>query len=324
MKLSFFLDYIKRCQTELSKLSERESIPKAYLWYDFIICSSVHGAILNHYCRGKLYAAKGCERRKALTYRRILKAYNNCNSAEGIRILNNKHLFNSHFSKFIHRHWLYSQEMDFTAFSALCDKSQALIIKPEDGVEGGGIYKILPPGDLDDRRKAFDEFRQNSVMIEECIKQHPDMIYNNASVNTIRAHSIIDRDGKVHLLKMLLRVGVGDSVVDNYANGGCVYELDTDTGHIISPSLKKDGSEVYIHPGTDKFMLGRRVPNWDKVKRVVKEAHLLLPQCQFIGWDVAVSDNGIELIEGNHNPDYELLEFFGTTGWWKIIKKYIQ
>ena len=56
-------------------------------------------------------------------------------------------------------------------------------------------------------------------------------------------------------------------------------------------------------------MLGRKIPNWDKVCDGVKQAHAMLPGCRFIGWDVAITEDGIELIEGNHNPDYELLEF---------------
>lgn len=49
----------------------------------------------------------------------------------------------------------------------------------------------------------------------------------------------------------------------------------------------------------------------------------MLPQCRFIGWDIAITDDGIELIEGNHNPDYELMEFFGTHGWYAKTKEWI-
>lgn len=35
------------------------------------------------------------------------------------------------------------------------------------------------------------------------------------------------------------------------------------------------------------------------------------------------TDDGIELIEGNHNPDYELMEFFGTHGWYAKTKEWI-
>lgn len=157
-------------------------------------------------------------------------------------------------------------------------------------------------------------------MVEECIEQHPEMVFQNTSVNTIRAHSIIDPSGEIHILKMLLRAGVGNTVVDNYASGGCVYEIDPQTGYIVSPSLKKNGEVVYIHPSTDIVMLGRKIPLWDEVVKSVKDAHQLLPKCRFIGWDVAITPNGVELIEGNHNPDYELFEFFGSKGWWNNIK----
>lgn len=53
------------------------------------------------------------------------------------------------------------------------------------------------------------------------------------------------------------------------------------------------------------------------------EAAKLIPQCRYIAWDISVTDSGIEFIEGNHDGDFDLLEFFGTIGYWKIIKQYI-
>lgn len=317
------LEYVTRSHRELTSLSKRENINILYLWYDFLKCTICHKAILNHYIRGKLYTEKGCNRRKAMTYGRILKVYDLCNDKDSIPFLNSKHLFNKCFSPFIKREWLYSEDMSKDEFLSLCKKNKHLIIKPENGVEGVGIYLEKVPDSETAREELFSRLKSGAYMIEERIVQHPVMSFNNTSVNTVRAHSIIDREGNVHILKMLLRVGVGDSVVDNYAHGGCVYELDPKTGHIISPSLMKTGEEVYIHPGSDIFVLGFQVPNWDKVIKGIKEAHILLPGCRFIGWDVAVTQDGIELIEGNHNPDYELLEFFGSKGWYEKIKPYI-
>lgn len=323
MTIKFILRYFADSHKKLKKISEKGDGNIFYLWYDFIKCSIIHGAIINHYTRGGLYKLKGCERKKSMTYRRILKAFSKMNSPEAIEILNNKHLFNAHFAPFVKRKWLYSKEMSFDKFNDLCEIAPYIIAKPEDGVEGVGVKKISVPSDTKDRKKLYEQFSSKSYMIEEVITQHPEMIYGNTSVNTIRAHSIIDKNGEVHLFKMLFRVGVGNTVVDNYAQGGCVYEIHLETGRIISPSLKKNGEEVYIHPQTDVFMLGRKIPNWEIVTAAVKEAHAMLPGCRFIGWDVAVTPDGIELIEGNHNTDYEFLEFFGSKGWWSIIKQYI-
>lgn len=324
MRPQFVLDYIKRCHRSLKNLSDKGEGNIMYLWWDFFKCSIRHKAIINHYTRGKLYRLKGCERRKSMTYGRICKLFSRLNNPDSVNILINKQTFNSHFSEFVKRRWLYSKDMTFDEFAALCDECPHLIIKPADGVEGDGIRKIAPPRQLASQHELFLQLSQSPCMIEECITQHSDMIFNNTSVNTIRAHTLIDKDGNVQVMKMLLRAGVGDSVVDNYAQGGCVYEIDIETGHIISPSLKKDGTKVYTHPGTDIFMLGRRIPNWQQITEGIKRAHKLIPGCRFIGWDVAVTESGdIELIEGNHNPDYELLEFFGSTGWYAKISPYI-
>lgn len=321
--LSFYIDYLKRCHKGLTDLSHQGNGHLMYLWYDFVKCSLVHGSILKHYTRGKFYSLKGCERKKSLTYGRIVKLFNALNSPKSIPILNNKHLFNRHFSKWVNRKWLYSKEMTFEEFSELCQYCDTIIIKPEDGVEGVGVRKINAPKEPKALKILYDELVHNVSMIEECIVQHKGMVFNNTSVNTIRSHTLIDKNGKVQILKMLLRAGVGDSVVDNYAQGGCVYEIDAKSGRIISPSLNLHGEEVFVHPGTDTFMLGYQIPKWDEVIATVKEAQSLIPACRFIGWDVSVTDNGIELIEGNHNPEYAFFEFFGSKGWYAKIKKYI-
>ena len=41
-----------------------------------------------------------------------------------------------------------------------------------------------------------------------------------------------------------------------------------------------------------------------------------------MGWDVAITKEGVDNIEGNHNPDYELYEFVGKHGLYKEIKQY--
>ena len=91
------------------------------------------------------------------------------------------------------------------------------------------------------------------------------MVFGNTSVNTIRTHTILDKKGKAHVIKAILRAGVGDSVVDNYAQGGSIYEVDLQTGIVCSRGKSKAGENHIIHPGTNIVMLGYQIPNWDKV-----------------------------------------------------------
>ncbi len=145
MTLKFALKYLKDCHNKLKDLSKKGVGNICYLWYDFIVCSIAHGAIVNHYTRGQLYKVKGCERRKSMTYGRILKSFSKMNHPDSIKILNNKHLFNAHFAPFVKRKWLYSKDMTIEAFSELCRSCSSLMVKPEDGLEGNGISKITPP-----------------------------------------------------------------------------------------------------------------------------------------------------------------------------------
>lgn len=272
MNLSFYVDYLKRCHTELSQLSKAEGISIAYLWYDFIKCSIVHGAILNHYCRGKLYSLKGCERRRSMTYGRILKVYKIANDVRVRHLLENKAHFNTHFSNLVTRKWILSQDSTYQDFFNLCAVCDNLIVKPFDGVNGADIYKVAVPQDETDKRELYNKISKENLIVEECVKQHPSLCIGGSSVNTIRAFTIMDNQGEVHILKMLLRVGVGNSVVDNYSAGGCVYEIDSTTGIVITPSLTKKGETVFIHPGTNFCMLGFKIPNWDIVIRSLIQA----------------------------------------------------
>lgn len=160
--------------------------------------------------------------------------------------------------------------------------------------------------------------------MEEMIQQHPEMCFNNKSVNTIRVYTVLDAKGEPHIIKALLRAGCGESIVDNvHASGGRLYPVDDNTGVITGGGFDVNYSdEVYFHPGTDMVMIGRRIPNWNKVIELAKQSAKKLPQVRFIGWDIAVLKNDVELVEGNHNPDLELLEFIGARCHYKKIMSY--
>ena len=49
----------------------------------------------------------------------------------------------------------------------------------------------------------------------------------------------------------------------------------------------------------------------------------MIPECRFIGWDVAITADGVQLIEGNHNPGNVGIEYFGETGWYGKLKNLI-
>ena len=165
----------------------------------------------------------------------------------------------------------------------------------------------------------------HQVLLEEVIIQHPQMIFGNKSVNTIRAYTVYDDNKKTaYVFKTTLRVGVGDSIVDNSHSGGCAYEVDINTGLIDSPNWSHSHVDEYIHPGTNICMLGRPIPHWRKVLGLCVEAANKISSVRFIGWDVAIMKNGPILIEGNHNPDLDMIEFVGHIGYYNVIMNHLR
>lgn len=316
--------YIRKCIVLCNEVTLEKGKPNIfkylYTYYDYISAFIYHGCLIRQYRYAKFYKIKNCERKNTVTYRRICKIYKLTNNSNFINILEEKDKFNLHFKDFVNRKWISCKNMTIETLNALTQNTNNLIIKPLNGVEGGGISKIKSPKTQDEISELYHKYVNSNFLIEQCIEQNKRMKFGNEAVNTIRIHTLIDKNGEVHIIKPVLRAGIGNTVVDNYAAGGCVYDLDPLTGIIDSKSLNKKNIEYIYHPGTDICMLGYQIPLWENVIKGIKEAALLLPECRFIGWDVAITENNIELIEGNHNPDYELLEFFGKTGWYKTIK----
>lgn len=316
-----YVAYIKKVFNWIGKLSKEVNVSKTRLFTDYAGAVLVHGCLIRQYCIGGFWAKSYAERKKCLTYPRMVKMMKKLNNPDYIHFLNEKADFNKFFKDFVHRDWIYIKEVTEEAFEAFVKEHGIVIIKPVAGVEGGGVrkfrYNEQPETDL---KQLYADLIKEDVMVEEVIKQHTRMVFGNTSVNTIRTMTLTDKQGKGYIVKAILRAGVGDTDVDNYAEGGSIYEVDLETGVVCSRGKSKAGANHIKHPGTDIIMLGYQIPNWDKVIEVSIKAAEHLPQVGIIGWDVAVTDSGTDLIEGNHNPDYELYEYLGSNGYYEVFK----
>lgn len=244
------------------------------------------------------------------------------NKQEDVHILEDKSHFNRYFSDYIHRDWILSSESSPTQIADFIQEHGIVIVKPYDEMEGHGIYK-LDIAKINDLGAEVKKMAAQKVMIEEILVQHPRMVFGNTSVNTVRVHTILDKLGKGHILSCVLRAGVGDTAVDNYCSGGVIYPVDVERGIVTSKGKSRIGGEHIVHPKIEIVMLGYQIPNWDILKEDIIKAAERLPTLRLVGWDVAITKDGIALIEGNHNPDYELFEFIGEGKAYPSIKKYI-
>lgn len=325
MQITPYIDYFKKVLREIKKLSKETNIAFLRLFFDYILAVIRHGTLIRQYTIGEFWKKSNFERKRCLTYPRMVKLMKKYNNSHYIPLLNSKTQFNDFFKEFVKRDWLYLKESTFEQFSSFVQKHDTVIIKPINGVEGFGIRKfIYSKYQKNNLENLFIELQNEDVLVEECILQHSKMFFGNTSVNTIRTMTILDKNGQGHVVKAMLRAGVGDTVVDNYCQGGSIYEIDINTGVVNSYGKSKAGELHIYHPNTNIVMLGYKIPKWNEVINISKQAAEHIPQVRIIGWDVAITNDGVQLIEGNHNPDYELYEYLGSNGYYKIFKELLK
>lgn len=308
-------------QNHAGAIAKQTGQNRLWILLDCLYARLRHGCDIEQYTLGKFYLLRNFERKQSLTIHRKNKLVNALNPAQDAKMLGDKVLFNKHFKQFIQRKWLYSCESSWQDFEAfVTDYPTPVLLKPIDAMQGKGIEKRVISSH-DELARLYEETKDKKILIEQFIEQHPQMVFGNKSVNTLRMMTMVDRQGKGHVLKAILRAGVGDSVVDNYCSGGVIYDVDLDTGIVSSPGRKEHDTDntIIIHPQTDIIMLGYRLPNWDQVMATARAAAEHFPQCRMIGFDIAITPTGAELIEGNESPHIGLYEYLGKRGYYQKI-----
>lgn len=288
------------------------------LWYflDAVYCGYKHGASPENYFVLRFYEQSEKQRAEFLTSGRskAVDAQLNRNAAaEEKRIIGSKALFDKAFAGLVKREFLYVPEHSFAQFQNFLQRHNEFIVKPTGGTMGQGIEKLSRDG-LDER-EMYERWKAGRMLLEEPIKQHPALAGINPScVNTVRINAARDCDGNVRLIGACLKCGGAGAVTDNFHTGGIAYPLDLESGRVTGPGRSNmDIKDYEKHPGTEAYMPGFQLPYWQDVKDCVRQGMDRVPSLGYVGWDVSVTPDGPELIEGNyHWPGGNIIQFDGV------------
>ena len=325
MNLSIAYNYFKRIYGEVTKLAQITGYNRFYHLLDYLSAFLIHGTHIRQYIIGDFWRLSNAERSRRVTFYRMIRLEKKYNDPNYIHLLDNKRDFNEFFKSCIGRGWLSVGDATFGEFCDFIKQYKTVIIKPLNGMKGKGVRKFVYDGGDDQAlQPLYDDLHRDGELVEELIVQHPGMVFGNASVNTVRVMTFCTPDGKAHVMKAILRAGVGDTLVDNYAMGGLIYEVDVKTGVVVTYGKNQDGDLTLVHPGTDKVMLGYRLPHWEKVVALCERAAQMIPQVAFIGWDVAITQDDVQMIEGNNSSEYEFYEYLGSTGYYEKFTKLLK
>ncbi|MCB0472537.1 MAG: hexapeptide transferase, partial [Flavobacteriaceae bacterium] len=142
-------------------------------------------------------------------------------------------------------------------------------------------------------------------------------------LNTVRIITQLNAEDKVDIIGSRLRITV-NSAVDNLAAGNIAAPIDPDSGVVTGPGVYSDitKEDEEKHPVTGVPIIGFKIPFWNETLAMVKEAALLHKENRSIGWDVAITDEGPELIEGNHDWCKLLWQLPVKHGLKPVLEKY--
>jgi len=305
-KIKTLCKYIKNMDFKnmlkiVKKVSKKSGKLRIIIFLDMVYCGLIYGAGYYDYQEFEFYKLKRKQRKTYLTRTKnnsIIRRYNN--KEKHIKF-DDKEKFNKLFKKFIKRDYLVVDAKKYKEFSEFIKKHSEFIAKPVDGVGGFGVEKIV----IDKKTKKKELFNKlienNQCLLEELIIQHSEIskLYNGA-VNTLRIFTFYD--GKnAHIVNSVFKIGNG-GVTDNFSSGSMYTFVDEEEGIVIVPAIDQKDKRYTIHPISKKNIIGFEVPLYDEAVQMVKEAAKVIPDVKYVGWDVAITEFGAVLIEGNSFP----------------------
>lgn len=207
-----------------------------------------------------------------------------------------------------------------------------LFVKPTGGRGGRGAERwdlvgpsqfASPSGERlsgdDLLRRLVERSKITPLLVQARMVPHPALQrLTSGALPTLRVLTCLDEENEPEVMAAMIRMSFGSNrTVDNLHAGGIGALVDVGSGVLGKASnLGADARLGWFteHPDTGAPIEGAVVPSWEGVKAAAIEAHGHFKDRVVIGWDVAVLEDGPIFIEGNGNPDLDILQRFMRRG----------
>lgn len=291
VKRIIHLDY-KNMFKIAKKISKKAKKNTLLIVFDMIRCGFKYQAGYYDYQEFEFYNLNKKERETYLTRGKndaIVRKYNN---KDYWYKFDDKIEFNKIFKKYLGREYIDLRNCSNDELTKFLKDKKYVIYKPIDGDGGHGIIKISSV--------EAEQMVGENGLLEEIVVQNQKMrkLYDK-SVNTLRIFTLLV-DDKPNVLQSILKIGNG-GIIDNFSSGGMYTFLDNE-GTVIVPAIDQADNIYEKHPITKENIIGFQVPMYKEALNLVKAASKVVPEIAYIGWDVAITDKGPVIIEGNCYP----------------------
>lgn len=285
------------------RVAKRSKKLTLFILVDMIVCTFKYGSGYSEYAMYEFETLNANDRNKFMMLTSGHAYYLRYNKKEDLYILDDKTAFIEKFPEYTKRNTLYLKDNSFKDFEKFISENPVVMVKTIDDYVGNGIEKI-DMRNRNDIKEVYDKLLLNKqFLVEEYLLQHPKLnaLYPE-SVNSVRVITFLREDGTVAIINVAQKVGNGSNV-DNMAKGG-LYGVSNMNGVIEGPFVNKMSEIFTHHPITKEKLIGFEIPNFDKVIDMATKAAKSLPTLRYVGWDIAILENSVVILEGNSLPSF--------------------
>lgn len=221
-------------------------------------------------------------------------------------IFHDKIVFNRIFKDYIGRDFIDIREVGYKGFKKFVTGKENVFAKKHNSFGGDGVTKVNIAGE--DLKVLFNQLYNNKqYLIEDTLIQNEYLDWiNPKAVNNVRLVTLL-KDGEVYVVFKTLRINAGSEEVISCHD---IYMTLDDEGNVLGNVVDDECNIYKKHPVTGFKFKGAKIPHMDKALELVKSAAKLVPEMRWIGWDVAITEDGAAIIEGNNYPSFGLHQFY--------------
>ena len=226
----------------------------------------------------------------------------------------NKIIFDDKMLTFQKFRKYYKRDMiKYVPGSTECDKNMAgfieknrrFIVKPSNAGRGKGIaiFECANADEIPSFMRKLQLQYPHGFIAEELIVQSKEIaVFHPASLNTVRMPTM-KIGNEVRIFHPWFRCGQGNAIIDNASAGGIASLINPENGIIIA-SGDELGNAFELHPDTKIAFKGFSIPRWREAIDLVKELSWVVPNTNYIAWDIALTDKGWVIVEGNAHGQF--------------------
>ena len=235
----------------------------------------------------------------------------NFHHGDPLYYLKDKTVLLKRFGQNLKRDFLDLEESSLNDFVKFTNKHKKIIVKPKDWSCGQGIEIIDITDDIKINKLYSSLIERKRCLIEEYIVQHRSLseIYPDV-VSTVRIYTLNVNESVEIVSYPLLRIPTSLEGIKN--TDVITLKADLKTGRcadygIITKEGQRSIQDNPVHPSSGVLLSNFKIPFFDNVKELAIYAARLVPEITFAGWDIAITEDGAVMIEGNGEP-YNFLD----------------